>query len=135
VRALEPLLSAGLAAHVALLALAWIGGSSSQPPRTVLAASLVAAGSIQALLASAQCIFKQPLVPPGLQLPWLPSDVSQGGTPVILNSTGDRLLRGFGTFPHPNLFGGYLAMTLVCLPVLQQRAWPYCEFFAWGWLA
>lgn len=122
-RALDPLLAAGVAAHLALLTLAWIALSSGGVSRTVLAGSLVAAATLQAILAVAQFIFQQPVIPPVLHLPWLPSDASQSGTPVILNSTGDRLLRGFGTFPHPNILGGYLAMALACLPVLQHR-WP-----------
>jgi len=48
-----------------------------------------------------------------------------------LDAAGDRLLRGFGTFPHPNVLGGYLAMALVCVPLLGQR-WPRIML---GWWA
>jgi len=119
----DQVLTSGLSGQLAILALAWFGSRSLQVSRTVLVAALVASAVVQSALAAGQFLFQQPLVAPELQLPWLPGDVSEGGTPVILNSAGERLLRGFGTFPHPNVLGGYLAMALVCLPVLGVR-WP-----------
>jgi O-antigen ligase len=67
------------------------------------------------------------VVPDTLALPWLPAaDVTLGGTPVVLDPAGERLLRAFGTFPHPNILGGYLALGVVLLPLLvttKRRAW------------
>jgi hypothetical protein len=105
------------------LTLAWLGLRSAGASRSAIVAVLVASAILQSVLAVAQFALQQPLVPHELQLPWLPSDVSQGGTPVILDAEGTRLLRGFGTFPHPNVLGGYLAVALVSLPLLAQR-WP-----------
>src|SRR5437763_62205 len=119
----EPVLGAALAGHVALLALAWLGVRAGHVSRRALVVALVASAAIQSLVALGQFTLQQTLVPPELRLPWLPSDPSGGGTPVVLSPAGDRLLRGFGTFPHPNILGGYLALALACLPVLTQGWW------------
>jgi O-antigen ligase/polysaccharide polymerase Wzy-like membrane protein len=125
-------LAAGVVGHIALLTLAWLGVRSMGASRSAIVAVLVASAMLQSVLAAAQFALQQPLVPCALHLPWLPSDVSHGGTPVILDPQGTRLLRGFGTFPHPNVLGGYLAIALVSLPLLGQR-WP--RWSAAWWLA
>lgn len=38
--------------------------------------------------------------------------VDVAGTSVIVGDDVGRWLRAYGTFPHPNMFGGYLAMTI-----------------------
>lgn len=43
------------------------------------------------------------------------------GQSVVETGTG-RILRGYGTLPHPNIFGGYLAAGLVALGWLSHRA-------------
>lgn len=43
------------------------------------------------------------------------------GQSVVETSTG-RVLRGYGTLPHPNIFGGYLAAGLIVLGWLSHRA-------------
>ncbi len=40
------------------------------------------------------------------QLPWQPGA-------VVLETTAGRLLRGYGTLPHPNIFGGLAAVALL----------------------
>jgi hypothetical protein len=123
----DPTLGAALAGHLGLLALAWLGVYAGRVSCTAVVVALVVPAVAQSLLGVAQFGLQQPLVPSALHLPWLPSDVSEGGTPVVLGAAGDRLLRGFGTFPHPNILGGYLALALVCLPVLANswpRRWP-----------
>jgi hypothetical protein len=127
----RPALVAGLAGHLALLGLAWLGVRAAGVSRTAIAAGLVASASVQAGLAVAQFTLQQPLIPPMLHLPWLPADVAQGGAPVVLGASGERLLRGFGTFPHPNVLGGYLALALVSLPLLGRR-WPQREVVWWS---
>src|SRR5205085_1603672 len=44
---------------------------------------------------------------------------------------GQLVLRAFGTFPHPNILGGYLALALVCLPMLWN-AWRGGRWPLWG---
>ena len=127
----RPALAAGLAGHLALLGLGWLAVRASGISRTALVGGLVGSAGLQAGLAVAQFTLQQPLVPAALHLPWLPVDVALGGTPVVLSASGDRLLRGFGTFPHPNVLGGYLALALVSLPLLGRR-WPRWEAAWWS---
>jgi hypothetical protein len=123
-QASEPLLAAAVAAQLALLGLAWFGAAIGGVSAHWLALGIVASGSAQAALAIGQFVSQRPLVPVALDLPWLPSaDVTLSGAPVVLDPAGDRLLRAFGTFPHPNILGGYLALALVLLPVLNARRW------------
>ena len=104
-----------------------------------LAAGLVAGGLLEAALALAQFQTQAALVPPALGLPWLPrSDAALSGAPVLLDARSARVLRAFGTFPHPNVLGGYLALALVCLPLLGGRRrvewllWPAGALLAAG---
>lgn len=129
--ALNPSLAGGVAAQLAILMLAWLGLQSARLPRTLLVSALVAASIIESALAVGQFALQQPLIPSELPLPWLPSDAADAGAPVILSTSGERLLRGFGTFPHPNVLGGYLAIALVSLPLLQQR-WPAKTLMWWA---
>ena len=123
----DQILAAGMAGHLALLGLAWFAVAVAPVSARWLALGIVCSGCLQASLAIAQFATQQPVVPVSLGLPWLPSaDVSIGGTPVVLDPNGDRLLRAFGTFPHPNVLGGYLALALVLLPLLassRRGAW------------
>lgn len=47
-----------------------------------------------------------------LGLSYIPA--SMAGSPVIVTETG-RWLRAFGSFPHPNMFGGYLVGVIVLI--------------------
>src|SRR5690348_17227264 len=73
----DPALACGLAAQLALLALAWWGVHSLGVSRTVLGATLVASAVLESGLAAAQFVTQQTLVPSQLGLPWLPLDGSQ----------------------------------------------------------
>jgi O-Antigen ligase len=128
--AIDPTLAYAVAGQLAALGLAWLGLRAMHVPRAAIVAALVGSAVVESGLAAAQFVWQQPLVPPELALPWLPTDAAGGGAPVILSPTGDRLLRGFGTFPHPNILGGYLAFALVCLPVLAER-WPHKAALWW----
>lgn len=127
----DPALASGVAAQLALLTLAWLGLRSLHVSRELVAAALIASAVLESGLAAAQIVTQRPLVPAQLGLPWLPSDASQAGAPVILDAAGDRLLRGFGTFPHPNVLGGYLATAVVLLPILHRR-WPRAAPLFWA---
>lgn len=39
---------------------------------------------------------------------------------AVVESGDDRLLRAYGTFPHPNVFGGYVAVGIVALAWLSR---------------
>lgn len=40
---------------------------------------------------------------------------------AIVMIGGERVLRAYGSFPHPNIFGGYLALAIVGVAMLQFR--------------
>src|SRR5205823_13655958 len=65
-------LAAGVAGHIALLTLAWLAIRSVGASRSAIVAVLVVSAMLQSVLAVAQFALQQPLVPPELQLPWLP---------------------------------------------------------------
>lgn len=64
-----------------------------------------------------------------LGLSFIPASLP--GSPVIVGESG-RWLRAFGSFPHPNIFGGYLVAMLV---LLFSRANEYSIFNKknWAW--
>ncbi|MFA6427866.1 MAG: O-antigen ligase family protein [Candidatus Magasanikbacteria bacterium] len=43
------------------------------------------------------------------------------GTSVIASDTIGRWLRAYGTFGHPNVFGGYLVLVIICTLFLAER--------------
>lgn len=115
-----PLVPLGVALHLALLSLAWRAAVRLRVAPRWLAIGLVAAAVPESLLAIGQSRAQAGLLPPGW-FPWLPpADPEAAGAPVILDG-GQRLLRAFGTLSHPNVLGGYLALTLVLLPSLVYR--------------
>jgi O-antigen ligase len=74
---------------------------------------LMLAGTLQGALATGQFLaqkdFSSTLLGTSRHI------VSAGGTSV-LETPGGRWLRAYGTFPHPNVLGGYLAIILlICL--------------------
>lgn len=53
-------------------------------------------------------------------------NVNEAGDSVIQSASGVRHLRAYGTFSHPNIFGGYLAVALAglfALPAYAKTAW------------
>jgi O-antigen ligase/polysaccharide polymerase Wzy-like membrane protein len=136
VQATYPLLSLAAGAHLLLLALVWLAAQGSPRVWRWLAAGLLVGASIEAGLAVAQSITQTSLVPSVLVLPWSEVewirsiDPGQPGTPVVIALDGLRWLRAFGTFPHPNVLGGYLAMSLVVLGLVESKLSR-----AWRWLA
>ncbi len=57
-------------------------------------------------------------------------DASLPGVSVIETAQG-RSLRAYGSFPHPNIFGGYLAVAIVCLAWLIKFTDKKYERFLW----
>jgi uncharacterized membrane protein YidH (DUF202 family) len=48
---------------------------------------------------------------------------SQAGASVVIRADGSRVQRATGTFPHPNVLGGFLALALaLALPLLSLRS-------------
>ncbi len=56
-------------------------------------------------------------------------DVENLGDSVIISSDGSRTLRAYGSFSHPNIFGGYLSVGLLFLLMLikdlKSKLWRY----------
>lgn len=48
-------------------------------------------------------------------------DAATLGQSVVESAAGERTLRAYGPFPHPNVFGGFLAVGLWALAVLASR--------------
>ncbi|RJO58958.1 O-antigen ligase domain-containing protein [Candidatus Parcubacteria bacterium] len=77
--------------------------------REFLLAGFLAGGAGQALFAIAQFIFQ---TSPAMSWLGLAShDPAQAGTSVV-EAGGMRWLRAYGSLPHPNILGGYLAVSL-----------------------
>ncbi|KKR57504.1 MAG: O-antigen ligase-related protein [Candidatus Uhrbacteria bacterium GW2011_GWE2_40_58] len=57
-------------------------------------------------------------------------DALQAGASVV-ETGSERLLRAYGSFPHPNIFGGYLAVGVLLLAWLAQQK----RFFSFDQLA
>ncbi|MFN8513993.1 MAG: O-antigen ligase family protein [Chloroflexia bacterium] len=69
-----------------------------------------------------------------------PNDVSANapGAAAIIGPDGTRWQRAFGTFPHPNVLGGAVAVALVlALPRMLRDGrptWPAAALWALGWV-
>ena len=56
----------------------------------------------------------------------------------VVEQAGQRFLRVYGGFPHPNVFGGWLALTFIAAFVLSctestaWRRWMYLGFAGWS---
>lgn len=76
-----------------------------------IATVLVAAGALQGLLATWQ--FLDQFIPASKWFGIATQDSRESGVSVI--DTGyRRWLRGYGSFPHPNILGGFLNITFIC---------------------
>jgi hypothetical protein len=127
-QASDPLLAAGVTAHLAILWLLYVTMANG-----VLAPSAVAIALLVGLVVQVPLVIEQSLRqttwPLHLLLAW-PSDFSAGsaGASVLLGAGGVRWLRAYGPFYHPNILGGYLALELVLLlgigGLLWRRAHP-----------
>lgn len=49
---------------------------------------------------------------------------------AVVESGSERLLRAYGTFPHPNIFGGYIALGIVVLVWLTRSMLNACRLTA-----
>jgi hypothetical protein len=70
----------------------------------------------------------------------LPNELptSAAGAAVVITSSGARWQRAQGMFPHPNVLGGFLAVTLVLglvwLGRRERPPWPVLAVWLIGWL-
>jgi ADP-ribose pyrophosphatase YjhB (NUDIX family)/O-antigen ligase len=80
--------------------------------------AFVVSALVQALLALSQAYFQNIL--PDSWLGQAAHDPSAAGTSVVESSFG-RFLRAYGTFPHPNILGGFLAAVMLAARPLFRR--------------
>lgn len=68
----------------------------------------------------------------GLGMIWLGEYVSKVGTPGLatMDYLGGKVIRAYGTFPHPNLLGGFLVLSLLCGLFLVSRETLFNKIWA-----
>ena len=112
-------LAVGTAAQLAVLVVFLLAASELMAffPRPYVLVAAAAAVVGQSLLAGWQAL-SQTTAPAGLFNGWTNELTArdQGASVVILPVVG-RWLRSYGSFPHPNMLGGFLALTLVVLAI------------------
>jgi type IV secretory pathway TrbD component len=115
--ALDPVLALGVAGHLAMLTVFFVASLdllATFPQRQVVA-SLGIAVVAQAAFASWQAI-AQSTAPAALFNGWnadLGPATPGASVAVLLDS--ERWLRSYGTFPHPNILGAFLALSVAVL--------------------
>ena len=90
-------------------ALAWLIWMSNLSLRRCLAAFLV--GGVFAAAVGVIQFFSQ-TAPASTWLGMAAHDAAEAGTAVI-ETAGGRFLRAYGTLPHPNVFGGFMAVAML----------------------
>ncbi len=141
-QAIVPPISLEIAMHLFLLTLFMVAVINLRPPIWAviapLALLLVIEGAVSLLQVQAQSTLFAPFL-----FGWKANaTASQPGAVVVQLSNGARWLRGYGTFPHPNILGGFLCLTVPlvaggyrCLPWRSLRAWVMLAALALGLLA
>ncbi len=141
-QAVLPILSLEMALHLVLLVALVIAIINLRPPLWAvvapLAQLLALEGVLSLLQARAQSVFMGPAL-----LGWGQDTVaSDPGASVVQLPNGARWLRAYGSFPHPNILGGFLclAIPIVAGAYLRQgwrtmQAWLLLLALALGTLA
>lgn len=71
----------------------------------------VISGLMQSALGLVQFFSQQIVALPGLgMVDHVPSTIGS----AVIEAGSSRILRAYGTFPHPNILGGFLAVSLIC---------------------
>ena len=99
-------------------------------PRRAISAWLVIAMLPHAVLGIRQ--FFAQMIPASSILGIALHDPTKSGTSVVEHGLY-RVLRAYGGLPHPNIFGGWIALSLAALPELMRSA--RTKFATYGWLA
>jgi len=81
----------------------------SNTKTSTLIKAFLLGSAVSACIGIAQVIFQQTISSSLLGLSHY--DIAAGGTSIV--GAGTRWLRAYGTFPHPNIFGGWMAVSLV----------------------
>ena len=86
---------------------------STQYKKEKLILVFIASSIIQALLGAWQFLAQSTFANKWLGLATHP--IQEAGTAVVINGTGERILRAYGTLDHPNIFGGLMVIALLLL--------------------
>jgi O-antigen ligase len=141
-QAILPILALEIALHLLLLAAFLIAVLHLRPPLLAVVAPLALLLAVEGVLSLAQTRAQSTLVGPWL-LGWNQNaTAAESSSSVVQLPNGVRWLRAYGSFPHPNILGGFLclAIPLVAGAYLRQswrrsRAWLLLAALALGMLA
>jgi O-antigen ligase len=111
-QAILPILSIEIALHLVLLALLVIAIINLRPPRWAVLAPLALLLTIEGILSLAQILAQSTLVSQVLFNAKQNSTPDQTETSVVQLPNGVRWLRAYGSFPHPNILGGFLCLAI-----------------------
>jgi O-antigen ligase/polysaccharide polymerase Wzy-like membrane protein len=103
-----------------LLAAITVQAVTAQKQRDAILVVIVLVGSLEALLGIGQVALGHSVGIPILGEPLL--TIEKGGVAKVDLHSGKKLLRAYGTLPHPNILGGVLVATLLATGVLAARA-------------
>ena len=122
VSAFDKRLAADVTVELAVLVLFFVAMSDllANFPRRQFVAGIAVAIVVQALLAGWQAL-TQSTAPAGFIFNGWTSEISSrdpGASVVMLPIVG-RWLRSYGSFPHPNILGGFLALTMIGLVIAR----------------
>ena len=125
----DPVVSWGALTHVILAVLLALMITTSAIPRPRLAAAFVLG-----LIPAGMLGWFQVLTASSPSSKWFGLAAHLAVTPgvAVVETSAGRLLRAYGTFPHPNIFGGYLAMGILMTLWLGSRH-PSFSKRVWGW--
>ncbi len=120
------ILSLEMAVHLLLLAALIIAISNLRPPLWAVVAPLALLLVIEGTLSLAQAWAQSTLLSPFL-LNWNHNaTATSANSSVVQLPSGARWLRAYGTFPHPNILGGFLCLAIPVVvgacPRLNRRS-------------
>jgi hypothetical protein len=122
--ALDPVLALGTAAHLGVLALFFVAATevAARGSRVVIVGGICLALLAQSALAIWQAA-TQSTAPAGAVFNgWSAEFVAADRAASVVALPGiDRWLRSYGSFPHPNILGIFLAAALVALIAMPSR--------------
>lgn len=111
-QALLPILSLEWAAHLLLLAALVIVIVNLRPPLWAVVTPLALLLAIEGALSLAQALTQATLFSPFL-LNWANNvTAADSGVSIVQLPNGARWLRAYGSFPHPNILGGFLCLAI-----------------------
>jgi putative inorganic carbon (HCO3(-)) transporter len=129
-QAAAPVLSLKIALHLVILLGLVLAVWNLRPPAWVIVAPLALLLAAQGVLALLQ-VWAQSSLIGRLLFHWTAEATPyQSGASVIQLADGSRWLRGYGTFPHPNILGGFLCLALPVIAGAALRL-PWRSRVAW----